>query len=408
MNLHLSRALLAATLLALTVSACDQTALTEDPGSGTFDRTVENGAVIPGKYIVVLKPEVVAGKNIAQFVGEVADDYQAETYHEYGKALAGFAAPLGDGVVARLRTDPRVAYVEPDRYIQLPPFTVEGLCDVNPDHPKCSPPGDGGGDPPPPPSDQDVPWGIAAVNGGGYAGSNVAWSLDTGVDLDHPDLNVDVGRCANFVNSGRDAKLGCNDGNGHGTHTSGTIAAIDNGFGVVGVAAGATIVPVKVLSAQGSGSYSGVIAGVNYVAAKGSSGDVANMSLGGPISQAVDDAVVAAASLGIRFTLAAGNESDNANNHSPARANGPNVYTVSAFGQGGGWASFSNYGNPPVDFAEPGVSVLSTYKDGGYATGSGTSMAAPHLAGILLLGTVRNGGSVSGDPDGNADVIGVH
>ena len=111
---------------------------------------------------------------------------------------------------------------------------------------------------------------------------------------------------------------------------------------------------------------------------------------------------------GVRFALAAGNESDDANNHSPGRANGANIYTVSAFASGDKWASFSNYGNPPVDFAEPGVGIKSTWKDGGYNAISGTSMATPHLAGLLLAGAIRSGGTVSGDPDGNADTIGVH
>ena len=136
-------------------------------------------------------------------------------------------------------------------------------------------------------------------------------------------------------------------------------------------------------------------------------GDVANMSLGGGVSTALDTAVVNAAGSGVRFALAAGNESDNANNHSPARANGPNVYTVSAFAVGDIWASYSNFGNPPIDYAEPGSSIKSTWLNGGYATISGTSMATPHLAGLLLAGAVRSGGVVSGDPDGNPDVIGV-
>lgn len=83
------------------------------------------------------------------------------------------------------------------------------------------------------------------------------------------------------------------------------------------------------------------------------------------------------------------------------------MFTVSSFAQGDNWSSFSNFGNPPVDYAEPGSSIYSTYKGGGYATLSGTSMAAPHLAGLLLLGPVRSGGTVNGDPDGNPDTIGV-
>jgi len=129
------------------------------------------------------------------------------------------------------------------------------------------------------------------------------------------------------------------------------------------------------------------------------------MSLGGPAYQPLDDAVVALGKKGIKISLAAGNESDNANNHSPARANGLNVYTVSAMGTSDKWASFSNFGNPPVDFCAPGVSIYSTYKGGAYATMSGTSMAAPHVCGLLLLGNVNTDGKVIGDPDGNPDLI---
>jgi subtilisin family serine protease len=131
------------------------------------------------------------------------------------------------------------------------------------------------------------------------------------------------------------------------------------------------------------------------------------MSLSGGISQASDDAVKCAAggsasgvagctrSGGIRFTLAAGNDAIHANNRSPARANGDNIYTVASTTSAGAWSSFSNYGSPPVDYAEPGSSVYSTYKGDGYTTLSGTSMAAPHLAGLLLLGALRDGGTVT-------------
>lgn len=131
------------------------------------------------------------------------------------------------------------------------------------------------------------------------------------------------------------------------------------------------------------------------------------MSLGGPFSKAVNDGVVAAASNGIKFALAEGNESQNTNNVSPGSANGPNVYTISAMNSSDSWASFSNFGNPPVDYCAPGVSIQSTWKGGGYNTISGTSMATPHVAGILLLGTISTDGTVNNDPDGNPDPIAI-
>jgi subtilisin family serine protease len=248
---------------------------------------------------------------------------------------------------------------------------------------------------------QETPWGIARVNGGAAGSFKTAWVIDTGISV-HPELNFDTKRSRSFL--ARDTSP--IDQNGHGTHVAGTIAARDNDFGVIGVAPGAPVVAVRVLDRRGSGTTSGVIQGVEYVGQFAQAGDVANMSLGGGVSQALDDAVVAASNVrGVKFALAAGNETDNANNHSPARANGPNVYTVSAFSVGDKWASFSNFGNPPVDYAEPGVNIKSTWLSGGYNTISGTSMATPHLAGLLLIG-VRSDSVVSGDPDGKPDSIG--
>ena len=175
---------------------------------------------------------------------------------------------------------------------------------------------------------------------------------------------------------------------------AGTIAAIDNSIGVIGVAPGAAVVSVRVLGRNG-GTYSDVIAGVDYVGANAASGDVANMSLGGGYSQALNDAVVTASNRGTVFVIAAGNSSADAGNYSPASANGANVVTVAASAQGDVWASYSNYGDPPIDWIAPGSSVLSTYKNGDYATLSGTSMATPHVAGVILLGgSCKNGGSI--------------
>lgn len=190
-----------------------------------------------------------------------------------------------------------------------------------------------------------------------------------------------------------------------GTHVAGIIAARNNNIGVVGVAAGAPVVSVRVLNKRGSGTYAGVIAGVDYVAENCGSSDVANMSLGGPVSQALNTAVQSA-SAKCPFVLAAGNEGVDAENSSPASANGDNIYVVSAFSDGDEWISWSNYG-AVVDYSEPGVSIKSTWKGGGYNTISGTSMATPHLAGVLLVGSITYGGTVKNDPDGNADPIGV-
>lgn len=361
--------------------------------------------VIDGQYIVVMK-----GSDSGKFklgdvrqVEEVRSKLVADAkiapekiVHKYNNVIAGFTAQLTDAQLKILKDNSNVDYIEKDRvYTFAPPCGTPngGPCDGDGG-------GDGGGS-----TSQETPYGITRVNGGAtYTGSNVAWVIDSGIDLDHPDLNVDASRGYNAFTSGRDGKS-LDDGNGHGTHVAGTIAAVDNDQGVIGVAAGATVVPVKVLDSRGSGSYSGVIAGVDHVGANGSNGDVANMSLGGPTSQALDDAVLAASSNGIKFVLAAGNESTDANNSSPARVNGSNIYTISAMDSNDNWASFSNYGNPPVDYAAPGVSITSTWKGGGYNTISGTSMASPHAAGVLLLGSAGTDGNVNGDPDGNPDPI---
>ncbi|GEQ98260.1 hypothetical protein JCM17844_18970 [Iodidimonas gelatinilytica] len=122
----------------------------------------------------------------------------------------------------------------------------------------------------------------------------------------------------------------------------------------------------------------------------------------------MNDAVIAAADTGVKFAIAAGNEAQDTNNVSPGSTEHPNVYTVSATDSNDVFASFSNFGNPPVDCAAPGVSILSTWNDGGLNTISGTSMATPHVAGILLLGPAVFDGTANNDPDGFPDPICVH
>ena len=360
---------------------------------GTTPAFAKAGDKIAGSYICVFKAGAVSPGNARAEANRAA---AAGLKHLYSNSIRGFSASANSAAQLQAR-NPKIAYCEQDQEveaIQGGPFDFRELGKPSGQQPK-----------------QTIPWGVTRVHGGPGtgAGSGTAWIIDSGIDLDHPDLNVDVDRSRNF-STGTSPE----DGNGHGSHVAGIIGARDNNIGVVGVSPGATLVAVRVLNNAGSGTTSGVIAGVDYVAGAGEAGDVANMSLGGGASQALDDAVVAAAANGIRFTIAAGNDAGNANNHSPARAEGPNVYTVSSFAKGisatdtdDPWSSFSNYGNPPIDYAEPGSSIPSTYKGGGYATLSGTSMAAPHLAGILLARSPQSGGTVDGDPDGNPDKIGT-
>ncbi|AKE51083.1 S8 family serine peptidase [Kangiella geojedonensis] len=263
----------------------------------------------------------------------------------------------------------------------------------------AGPPGGGGSE------GQTTPYGTTRVGGPVDGTGYTAWVIDSGIDLDHPDLNVDSSRGFTAITQGGG---GMDDENGHGTHVAGTIGAIDNTIDSLGVAPNTTVVPVRVLDRRGSGSYSGVIAGVDHVGANASPGDCANMSLGGPVSQELDDAVIAASeNSGAFFVIAAGNDGDDANNYSPARANGSNVWTISATDSSDVMASWSNYANPPVDYAAPGVGVFSLWKDGGTNTISGTSMASPHACAVIMLtgGNPNTDGNATNDPDGNPDPI---
>jgi subtilisin len=240
----------------------------------------------------------------------------------------------------------------------------------------------------------------AAINGVDTRVNVDVAVIDTGIDLDHPDLNVYTAGAKN-CSSGRSA----DDGNGHGTHVAGTIGALDNG---VGVAPGARVWPVRVLNKSGTGSFADIICGIDYVAAHASEIEVANMSLGGAGNDnfacgtngdALHEAICGAVNAGVTFVVAAGNSDANASGQVPAAYD--EVISVSALADfnglpGGGaaatcrsdvddtFADFSNWG-ADIDLIAPGVCILSTWKGGGYNTVSGTSMASPHVAGGAAL-----------------------
>lgn len=368
-------------------------ACAEDSGPVSPSRDLA-GSSAPGKiYIVLLQPGIDAA-TVAAEIGR-GNGFGARRVWE---SVDGFSAFIPPGRLAAVRSDPRVRSVVEDRVVQLiEPIRPNVNCSKNPNHPLC---GGGGG------VSETIPWGVTRVGGPRSGVGSVAWVIDTGVDLDHPDLNVDTGCSVSFVTGRRGQSTSADDGNGHGTHVAGTIAAIDNERDVVGVAAGATICSVRVLDNQGSGTFEWVMSGVDYVAANGDPGDVANMSLGADSDDTtIDEAVERAADRGVYFTIAAGNSGESALDHTPARVEHARVYTVSAIGSNGCLASFSNFGNPPVDFAAPGVGVTSLARGGGTTTFSGTSMAAPHVAGIRLLGSVGTQGTACNDPASPADPI---
>jgi subtilisin family serine protease len=355
-----------------------------------------DGDIIPGQYVVLLKDGTTSIKSAklgyadaqVAMLGEIPKILQVsgivarKPIQVYTSSQEGFALNLTADEASALEKNPGVLGVWPDRMVVL----------AKPVSPPVTQPA------------QVTPPGIGIVGGGAsYTGNRKGWIIDTGIDLNHPDLNVNTTLAKTFVPRTTSAE----DDNGHGTHCAGIVAAKNNTIGVVGVAAGAAVVPVKVLDKRGSGAYSTIIAGVDYVAANATAGDAVNMSLGGGAYEPIDLAVIAMADEGLFVALAAGNESDDANNHSPARANGANIFTISACDNSRIWASFSNYGNPPVDYCAPGVSIYSTYKGDAYATMSGTSMAAPHACGVLIVtgGNPKSYEYVLNDPDGNPDPI---
>jgi aqualysin 1 len=297
-------------------------------------------------------------RNVVGVVHALETGLKFRATHVYSAALRGFAAPLTPQQISILESHPLVLYVEPDRIM-----TTKA---------------------------QQLPWGIDRIEtdqssthagDGQGAITNVAvYIVDTGIDMTHADLNVvahvKMLPFPSFLNA---------DCHGHGTHVAGTAAAIDNDLDVVGVAPGTALVGIKVLNCRGFGSTSAIIKGVDLITANGFLPGVVNMSLGGLASQALDDAVTNAVHAGFFYAVAAGNESGDACNFSPARLGAVNgVMSVAATDINEQEASFSNYGSC-VDIWAPGVDILSTALGGGTVAFQGTSMASPHVAGAAAL-----------------------
>ncbi len=322
------------------------------------------GRSIPGQYIVVLEDPAVRAANdpegvvypAAAYADQVVGAYGGQVLYTYESALSGFAAELPDAAIAALMEDPNVDYLEADRVIALDGLQVPatwGLDRLD---------------------QRDLPLDDSFTYAVAGAGVH-AYIIDTGVRGTHVEF---TGRMASGYTAILDGG-GTNDCNGHGTHVAGTV-----GGTVFGVAKQVTIHPVRVLDCGGSGTVSGVIAGVNWVAANAVRPAVANMSLGGSASSALDMAVRNAVATGVLFAVAAGNQNQDACQTSPARTE--EVLTVGATTNADLRASFSNYG-ACLDLFAPGVSIASAYStnDTAAAYMSGTSMASPHVAGVAAL-----------------------
>jgi subtilisin len=339
-----------------------------------------NGSIIPGEYIVSLSNESTP-EGRSSTAARIFKEHNIDAASVKGKIEGTntyFLMHLSDADASTLKGDTAVKHVEPDRIISMCGcFEV-----VEP---------------------RSITWNVDQVGYGDGTGK-VAWIIDSGVDSDHPDLNVDKQRSRSFV----DGNSSYEDDNGHGTHVAGIIGAKNNNIGTLGVASGASIVALKVLAANGEGKLSRFLDALSYIERNAKAGDAVNISAEFPdSSQILEEEIQRIASRGIFFALAAGNDAKDANGYSPGRTAGKNIYTVSAVDSLNHFADFSNYGNDVVDFAAPGVKILSAYTEGRYAYLSGTSMAAPHVAGILLInkGTINSNGNALSDPDGMPDPL---
>ncbi|MFO1278818.1 MAG: S8 family peptidase [Burkholderiaceae bacterium] len=319
--------------------------------------TYRSGApkLIPGRYIVVFKDHVTDAGSEAE---KVIRNEGGVRHFTFSKGLKGFVATLPDGAVAKVRNDPIVDFVEQDQIATI--NVTENL-----------PTGGWGLDR----IDQvDRPLDTLYHYSGTGTGVK-AFIIDTGIRASHQEFGGRVVSGYTAISDGN----GTNDCNGHGTHVAGTV-----GGTTWGVAKGVTLVPVRVLDCTGSGAYSGVIAGIDWVANSNLRPAVANLSLGGGTSAALDAAIAGAVSKGVTVVVAAGNSNADACNYSPSRA--PSAITVGATTSSDARASYSNYGSC-LDIFAPGSSITSAWNTSDVATNSisGTSMASPHVAGVAAL-----------------------
>jgi len=327
------------------------------PGEGQV-RVAAGAAAIPGQYIVVLKEGASTGspRAVAQASRDLAGQYGSSIRFTYTGAVHGFAARMSDAVARRLAADPKVAWVEQDSQVHLI-ATQTGAT-----------------------------WGLDRIDqrnrplDGSYTysttASNVsAYIIDTGIRTSHSDFGGRARVGTDTIGDGRNGQ----DCNGHGTHVSGTV-----GGATYGVAKGVTLYAVRVLNCSGSGTTSGVIAGIDWVTNNSAKPAVANMSLGGGASSTLDQAVRNSIASGVTYAIAAGNSNADACTTSPART--AEAITVGATDINDNRASFSNFGTC-LDIFAPGVNITSDWSSSDTATNtiSGTSMATPHTAGAAAL-----------------------
>jgi subtilisin family serine protease len=322
------------------------------------DKIRKNSHKVENNYIVVLNNDVVGEQGLYSIAPYIADElaltHKGKLKHVYQNAINGFAVEMSPEDAERLSEDFRVAYVEEDGVV---------TADATQSNP---------------------PWGLDridqrsrplnAIYTFNWTGAGVfAYVIDTGIRTTHTQFGSRAAAVFDaFGGNGQDC-------NGHGTHVAGTI-----GGSTYGVAKSVNLRAVRVLNCSGSGTNSGVIAGVDFVRTNHSNPAVANMSLGGGISSALDTAVNNLSNSGVAIAVAAGNSNTNACNSSPARA--ANAITVGATTTTDARASFSNFGSC-LDIFAPGQGILSAYSTSNTATAtlSGTSMASPHVAGVAAL-----------------------